>query len=141
MTKSEAIQKAYEKLGMDWDQIKNLVTEGGILVLPTPDYKYSLTGYENLILDKDHFVSFGTNGLKLMPSSLYGLYSNRGWLKVESEEDFPTDENVMYRIGMFLNDGRFHQDKNLSTLKTTLEGLSWNYTHYMPVPLPEDAIY
>lgn len=75
------------------------------------------------------------------PKSLQGIENNNGWIKIESEEDLPKSVNVMYRIGMFLNDGRFHQDKNLCNHKTALEALSWNYTHYQAVTESYPPIY
>lgn len=75
------------------------------------------------------------------PKSLQCIEKNNGWVKIESEEDLPKDENKMYRIGMFLNDGRFFQDKNLCNLKTTLKALKCNYTHYQSVNLPEPPLH
>jgi len=75
------------------------------------------------------------------PKSPQGVEDNNGWIKIESYDDLPKGVNVMYRIGMFLNDGRFHQDKNLCNHKTALEALSWNYTHYQAITESYPPIY
>lgn len=93
MTKEEKIQDVYENLGFEWKICSKYITENGVLILPTPDLKYSLKGYENLVKDENKFSAFGKEGLKLQPSELSGIYNNKGWIKIENEEDLPK-ENV-----------------------------------------------
>lgn len=85
---------------------------------------------------KEHHL-YGKKGINCHNHKKY----NRGWIKIESEADLPKSVNIMYRIGMFLNDGRFHQDANLCNHKTALEALAWNYTHYQPITESEPPIY
>lgn len=88
-------------------------------------------------------LKFNSEKHSIRPKSLQGIESNKGWFKVESENDLPEydNENVRYRTGMFLNDGRFHQDSNLCTHKIAIECLKWNYTHYQIINQSEPPIY
>lgn len=91
MNKEEKIKDVYEKLGFEWNVCKKYITDNGILILPTPDLKYSLKGYENLVKDENKFSAFGKEGLKLQPSELAGIYNNNGWIKIETQDDLPTN--------------------------------------------------
>ena len=94
MTKEEKIQDVYEKLGFEWNVCSNYITENGVLILPTPDLKYSLKGYENLVKDENKFSAFGKEGLKLQPTELSGIYNNNGQIKIETIEDLPIEEGT-----------------------------------------------
>lgn len=104
MTKQEKIQLVYESFGFEWDKCSKYITENGVLILPTPDLKYSLEGYENLIKDNDKFSAFGKEGLKIQPSLLKGIFNNNGWTKIESIDDLPSLRNELI---LFRNEGGF----------------------------------
>ena len=85
MTKQEKIKRVYESLGFEWEVCSKYITENGVIILPTPDLKYTLKGYDNLIKDTDKFSAFGNEGLKIQPSILSGIYNNNGWICIKDE--------------------------------------------------------
>jgi hypothetical protein len=135
MTKQEKIQEAY---GEHWELVKNYVDENGWFYSNSSEYvKIFHTICMSVLLDprrQEDLCSY-------RPKSLSGIEDNNGWIKIESESDLPKEESIMYRLGMFLNDGRFHQDSNLCTLTTAIAALNWNYTHYQPVGKKKEPIY
>jgi hypothetical protein len=135
MSKEEKIKEVYEKLGFDWDICSKYITENGVLILPTPDLKNTLKGYENLVKDKTKFSAFGKEGLKLQPSEISGIYSNNGWIKIESESDLP---KIDFITQYWLTDG----------VSTWIETITLNHkigrekvTHYQPIIKPQPPIY
>lgn len=70
---------------------------------------------------------------------LRGIENNRGWTRIESEEDIP-DNNELYNSGLLDNEGVFHHEEKRHAAKT----LKWLFqrkfiTHYRkvdPVPPP-----
>lgn len=137
MTKEEKIKDVYQKLGFIWSKIEHLVTENGVLILPSPDLKYSLEGYENLVSDKEKFSSFGKDGLKLQPSALSGIYNNNGWVKIESEIDLPKDDDGAYWIAN--ENGRF--DFIATGYQIKAKWKNETCTHYKQIEFPKDPIY
>lgn len=128
MTKEEKIKSVFESFGFDWNECSKYVTEFGVIVLPHPELKYILKGYENLIRDKDRFVSFGDEGLKIQPSELSGIYNNNGWIKIESSEDLP--ENGYYEVIKRLSGfaSRATLDKEFGQKRQVL-----SYSHYQNI--------
>ena len=136
MTKEEKIQDVYEKLGFEWNVCSKYITKNGVLILPTPDLKYSLKGYENLVKDENKFSAFGKEGLKLQPTELSGIYNNNGWVKIYRENDLPQfdcdcwwmDKKEGLILGKFLLDG-------------SLDFIMENATHYKIISTTDLPIY
>lgn len=141
----KAIREAYESIGMVWDQIKNLVTEMGCLVLPTPDLKSKLTGYNELVKQEDKFSAFGREGLKIMPRCLFGLYNKNGWNKITDEERLPKESGKYFVLKNGIVDiGIYNKTYNKwicggQYYFSTLGDLS--ITHYQPIINPTPPIY
>lgn len=136
--KEQKIKEVYQKLGFIWSKIEDIVTEDGVLILNNPELKYSLEGYENLISDKDHFVSFGNSGLKLQPSCLKGIYNNNGWIRIESEEDLPKERGAFWTF--------FEGERVTMNTFNTFDDIEFTFdnekvTHYQPIVKPEPPIY
>jgi len=138
MTKQEKIKDVYQKLGFIWSKIEHLVTEEGVLILPSPDLKYSLEGYENLVADKEKFSSFGKEGLKLQPSSLKGIYNNNGWIHIESEIDLPKEDCSCIVI---FDNGEIDVQRFFINYKDFANTPYKYITHYQVVKLPSPPIY
>jgi len=144
MTKEEIIKEVYQNLGFEWSICSKYITENGVLILPTPDLKYSLKGYENLVKDENKFSAFGKEGLKLQPTELTGIYNNNGWIKIESEEDLPKDifncfviseKNILINAPVFYNQSQ-------KTFTNGINAIFWNkFTHYKPIEKPKLPIY
>lgn len=141
MTKEEKIKDVYINLGFEWDKITSLLTENGVLILPSPDYKYTLKGYDNLIADKDHFVSFGKEGLKLQPKILFGINNNNGWVKIESEDDLPKEKNTYWVIDKFMETNPVSEFFDPDNLVSMNERWMHRMTHYQKIVKPEQPIY
>lgn len=135
MTKEEKIKDVYEKLGFEWNVCEKYITDNGVLILPTPDLKYSLKGYENLVKDENKFSAFGKEGLKLQPSELAGIYNNNGWTKIESEDDLP--EKGYYEVVV-----RKTGEITRATLDNEFrKSLSIYYSHYKKIQILDAPIY
>lgn len=139
MTKEEKIKEVYEYYGFNWNECKKYISNDGILVLPTPDLKYSLKGYENLIKDEEKLSSFGKDGLKLQPSLLKGMFNNNGWIKIESEDDFPKKNGAYWTITKGKNEVEANTFGTFGKKEFTFHnGL---ITHYQPIEKPKPPIY
>ncbi|MDV3749756.1 hypothetical protein CMU21_18155 [Elizabethkingia anophelis] len=76
--KHEAIKAAY---GEHWEKVKDYVDENGWC-----NAFFSLAG-------SHFFKTFTMYKNKWRPKSLTGLEDNRGWTRIESEEDLPEDRS------------------------------------------------
>ncbi|WP_407533795.1 hypothetical protein [Elizabethkingia miricola] len=134
--KQQAIKAAY---GEHWDKVKDYVNKNGWC-----DFKSVFGDIGN---------GKGLEGIELetmdnydpkycywkRPKSLSGIENNRGWTRIESEEDIP-DNNELYNSGLLDGDGVFHQKEKRHAPKT----LKWLFqrkliSHYRkvdPVPPP-----
>jgi len=130
MTKEEKIKEAY---GEYWTVDIDL---NGWVSSKSQTY---VSAYHGLKCEKETKIE---NDIYFWrPKSLQGIENNNGWVKIESEDDLPKSVNIMYRVGMFLNDGRFHQNRNLYNHTKALEALYCNYTHYQPVTENDPPLY
>ena len=70
------------------------------------------------------------------------MKKNNGWIRIESEDDLPKDENELFESGFLDDIGYFHQERKRHALKT----LKWVLerrlvTHYRPIVKPKPPIY
>ncbi|WP_407489188.1 hypothetical protein [Elizabethkingia anophelis] len=85
-SKNNAIKAAY---GEYWAGLSNeqqkyaLENEGWIKVTPS---QYQMDMFSRLKLNK--------NTHSVRPKSITGIENNRGWTRIESEEDLPKDRNI-----------------------------------------------
>lgn len=138
MTKQEKIKSVYESLGFEWEVCSKYITENGVIILPTPDLKYTLKGYDNLIKDTDKFSAFGNEGLKIQPSILSGIYNNNGWIKIESEDDLPKERCAVWTF--------ITEKEVVMNTFNTFDDMEFTFdngkvTHYQPIIEPELPIY
>lgn len=72
------------------------------------------------------------------PKSLQGIENNNGWVKIESEDDLPKEDNVGYMVCKN-TDMLF----NTSITKSTVIYLynTGKITHYQPIVKPEPPLY
>ncbi|BBQ09255.1 hypothetical protein [Elizabethkingia anophelis] len=88
---------------------------------------------------KEMHITFGSPETWCRPRSITDIENNRGWTRIESEEDIP-DNNELYNSGLLDNEGVFHHEEKRHAPKT----LKWLFqrkfiTHYRkvdPVPPP-----
>lgn len=121
MTKSEAIKAAY---GQWYEECKP--DENGWSTNVTMETLF-FTGRSEVVLFPSKYVE------KWRPESLSGIENNRGWTRIESEEDIP-DNNELYNSGLLDNEGVFHHEEKRHAPKT----LKWLFqrkfiTHYRKV--------
>ena len=138
MNKEEKIQDVYESLGFEWEVCSKYITENGVIILPTPDLKYTLKGYNNLIKDTDKFSAFGNEGLKIQPSILAGIYNNNGWIKIESEENLPKERCAVWTF--------ITEKEVVMNTFNTFDDMEFTFdngkvTHYQPIIKPKPPIY
>lgn len=156
MTKEEKIKEVYESFGFNWNECEKYISNEGVLVLPTPDLKYSLKGYKKLIEDEGKLSYFGNGGLRIQPSLLKGLFNNNGWTKIESEDwlkETLIDGTVRYYVDN-IEDDYFYIAVQINDEEKSILGLSdylfikeeldkdgINSTHYQPIEKPKPPIY
>lgn len=94
-------------------------------------------GYTGYLMGSDLEVNFPFLRLK----SLQGIEDNNGWIKIESEEDLPTETNTYHftsrHTGKMMKD-YFTADSKVSGFRNCFFKL---YSHYQPIKDPEPAIY
>lgn len=85
MTKEQVIKAAYGEL---YEELKQFINEDGWT------QKKSLINYSPKEWDsKNMKESYSNYQFKYRPKSLQGLENNRGWTRIESEEDLPKDRS------------------------------------------------
>jgi len=128
MTKQEKIQEAY---GDYFEQMKPWIEEEGWFnknAFYQEEFKFK---YQDLDMFFIHLGDF------MIPKSIHGITGNNGWIKIESEEDFPK-ENGDYFIcvdGVQPNNNIMHLYQLISHCR---DGL---ISHYKPVIKPNEPIY
>lgn len=136
--KETKIKEAYISAGVDWEQVKKSIGGNGWVII----HKYDENAFDWKPYFKDDEVETDYDDVCLWrPKSLAGIEDNNGWIKIESGSLLPTDEGVLYRIGFFKKDGKFHQDENAYKLRTAVDALNDLYTHYQPILKPKPPIY
>jgi hypothetical protein len=100
MTKQEAIERAY---GEYWDKVKNNLT--GMFWFKSREV---LGDFANTAISKiypnieweclDNYHAFFCYYFR--PKSLKGLEDNKGWIKIESEDDLPKESCRMWVLGV-----------------------------------------
>ncbi len=131
MTKREAIEQAYGKF---WDIVKNHIDKNGWFVLhdiKNGEEANDLLTSVPMCCDKKI-----TLGDKVLPRVLDGIENNRGWIKIESEDDLPKESGEYFTI--------YENDKDCFV--NSFYDNSWNFnlykiTHYQPITKPEPPIY
>jgi hypothetical protein len=131
MTKQEKIQEAY---GEHWENVKNFVDENGWM-----DLTFAISAQIGVIGSFTYQFNEFKNGnpTRVRILSLAELEDNNGWIKIESEEDFPK-ENGDYFIcvdGVQPNNNIMHLYQLISHCR---DGL---ISHYKPVIKPNEPIY
>jgi len=140
MNKQEFIKQSWSEAGFDWEQIKELVNESGILQLKEPESKYSLTGYSTAY-DHGLIKGLGFNHKCFMISldSLEGINDNNGWTKIESESDLPDIHDI--RMFMPCERGKPRPDYSINSI-TIKNGFNAGViTHWRPITQIPNPLY
>jgi hypothetical protein len=125
-TKEQAIQEAY---GRFYDAKKHHYSING---WSNPE---SYTEEEMYEMMQEIKMEFGEH--RCRPKSLEGIENNRGWIRIESEEDLPKDSGFF-----FVRDNQgdisivAHRSDNFNAAACFL-----NFTHYQPIEKPKPPIY
>lgn len=131
MTKQEKIQEAY---GEYFEQIKDWVNIDGWFYLGDTDFR----------LDNKMPLEFDALNNKMRPLSLQGIEKNRGWIKIESEEDLPK-KTINYNVvingklskALYAGKNRWFINGNDFPKTTEIQGI----THYKEIKIEEPPIY
>lgn len=144
--KLQAIKAAY---GEHWDKVKDYVDEDGWIKLYSYNYNRDII-YTDLTEDLPFLKEEGyerkyfNNGHThyVRPKSLSGIETNRGWTRIESEEDLPKhnqqvffvteDEGIM--IGVF-------NDNATPKFSNSFDYYLDEVTHYQPIEVPKPPIF
>jgi len=130
MTKQEAIQKGWAKI---WDIIEEQVKEN---ILKDDGWSYEIT--ESWLIAKGLELDF--KGKYCRPKSLQGIETNRGWIKIESEDDLPKETGVFWCI--LNNEIVFLRYWSEAKLWEDLETENRSFpTCYQPIQKPQPPIY
>lgn len=135
--KEKAIREAYGTLGIEWDSIKDHLTENYWIRNP-----YEPVDLLWLIRDEKgiEVVIKGDNlgRLCFVPKSLAGIENNNGWIRIESEADLPIETDsyfVVYKDGCII----CHHFSVSSDFDRVL--FIQEFTHYQPIVKPNLPIY
>lgn len=139
--KQEAIRKAY---GEYWEQVKDYVDQYGRLTYQqcwdiwngdSAESHFYKVILENKVLDlRNDYEGY------YQPKSLQGIENNNGWIRIESEEDLPTENSGLY----FVYDGKDVGIARMSTILfrcLTSNEVYSDVTHFQPIVKPEKPIY
>ncbi|GEN74099.1 hypothetical protein [Chryseobacterium lathyri] len=148
MTKQEIIQKAY---GKHWEAVKDFVNmeDGSCCGVEYSGWK-QINNHPSLnemgIYQEDNFAKTWydphQNKHFWIPISLENIENNNGWIKIESEDNLPTDTNVNYfycQMGNFSN--RSTSAMDLAASYRFYKDSNAELTHYKPVEKPKPPIY
>lgn len=131
-SKQEVIQEAW---GENWDLLFDSEREHALQNngwIPNTGLKL----LNKITFDfKEMHMIFGSPEQWLRPKALDGIENNRGWTRIESEEDLPKEEQVYLFnesthdmwIGFLYNPYGYFAQKSA--------------THYQPIIKPESPIY
>lgn len=142
MTKEEKIKEAW---GEYWDSLTEKARDRA---LRSDGYVFHQDLAEELLKGEDaiylQFKGINASNISICrPQSLKGIEDNNGWIKIESEEDLPKDEEEGYfSSGIMDEKGRFKQIKR-DYLATTLKSIFQmeKITHWKPIVKPKPPIY
>lgn len=151
MTKQEAIQKAYEAAGVDWDKVKEFVDDSGNCMMYDSFGKKLNLSFQEMGFTQEQYKNVFHSGvnekseLMYRPKSLSGIDTNNGWTKIESENDLPKDNDAYF---VAYSDGSVEHFLTGSWIRTFKE-LESNpeyppkriLTHYQPIQKPKPPIY
>ncbi len=131
MTKQEKIKEAY---GEYWETIKNNLNLDAWLL---SENCYSVEEIRVYNFFHDSYIGeIGHN--KVRPKSLKGIENNKGWIKIESENDLPKEEgNYLPFHKMEYPQSTETYSKNVIHKLFEMKVIS----HYQPIQKPEPPIY
>jgi len=137
MKKEEKIQEAY---GEYFDKCNP--DENGWSKYQLNENQELISGFNiNSILNCD-FNNFRQDNAKLIycvrPILLQGIENNNGWIKIESEDDLPKNENDNMNWAANEN-GMF--DFVISSFEVIAKWKNRTCTHYQPIIKPQPPIY
>lgn len=81
-----------------------------------------------------------TQGYIFRPKSLSGIENNRGWIKIESEDDLPKEEGNYWIKNSFNQICVISSFDNFNPIDKPSHWLQ-NYSYYQPIQKPEPPIY
>jgi len=151
MTKEEKIQESYGKY---WYAVKDYVNENGWCNIRRG------VNFDKIILEIPWQTRTG-NQYNWRPKSLQGIENNKGWIKIESEDDLPKEKEFFRFIPCNKFDEEFTGwiDKELGEVlfidfkyydckkdgkKFITESNAWltcQITHYQQIQKPQPPIY
>jgi hypothetical protein len=136
MTKQEKIKEAY---GEYWEEIRSFVNDEGyfdnIRFSELKNYRVKLDYCDFDMNNNDFYVPMWR------PKSLQGIENNNGWIKIESEADFPKEtRNTQYHVFKFSNQYK-HIINNFSESEVKYLWEQEEITHYQPITKPQPPIY
>lgn len=143
--KQEDIRKAYEAIGQkphykhtDDNGWTAMYSEDGEKLTPCfKDLGFTQQQVAELL---DSGLNSDTGKMEWRPKSLQGIETNNGWIRIESEENFPTENSGLY----FVYDGKDVGIARMSTILfrcLTSNEVYSDVTHYQPIVKPEKPIY
>lgn len=142
MTKDEVIKQAY---GQHFEKIKYYINwEDGSLpwfINADIDEGRSLCSSLGFSWDQIDHIDNDLGIDRWRPISLQGIEHNNGWIKIESEADFPK-EKMLYFIENNKPNMIFYSTNMIVDLDNLIE--MWEdgiITHYQPIIKPQPPIY
>lgn len=118
-TKQQAIQDAY---GENYEKCNH-------------DENGWTSGNWDLFVRLDGITKPRSNGTKWRPKTLQGIENNNGWIKIESDDDLPKDENSFWVV---TDDEEIVEMEYFPKYKSFTE---LGVTHYQRIEKPKPPIF
>lgn len=145
-TKEELIKESWGGL---WDNVKSFIDKNGFVEFPTNAERQDIFWKNG---DYDYFQTedrLGYNGESVgvqmfRPKSLAGIENNNGWIKIESEEDFPKEDCecwIFFPDNLDIMHAYFTIDYNVFTRDGHGNLYQRCFTHYQLIVKPKPPIY
>lgn len=141
-SKQKAIQEAY---GDRFKDLEKYINQDGVFVGDTnliTDEEFKEWGFIGKAKTMEFDVSLTlTSGSR--PKSLQGIEDNRGWTRIEKDEDLPKQSIecwFIYKNEIAVFNGSYNNDFkcfSYSAFKFDIDEI----THYQPIQKPEPPIY
>jgi hypothetical protein len=131
MSKEEKIKEAY---GEYWEKVKDFVDENGYIDGVMIKNKIGIVP-NNFIEKFQPLVSM------FRPKSLQGIENNRGWIKIESESDLPSEDIDCHFITHNKEIFKGEYIKSIDNFKSGSELYNGRVSHYQPITKPQPPIY
>lgn len=135
--KEKAILEAWNKIGVNF--YIGICMETGYSEVQNENDISKILEYHDVSVSDIEWQHIQPAGLRYRPKSLQGIETNNSWIKIESEDNLPTDENFDYWA---CNGNHFYSlPYTCSELREDYKVNNDYFTHYQKIIRPNKPLY